>query len=228
MREDKYISLTFDDGWKSAIEGADPLLLKHGMPGTFYVITSMLGKEHTLYMDQTDINVLHRHGHEIGSHTRSHLHLVGLPSEKAYFEIKQGKNDLRHMGFFPKTFAYPYGEWGPNTVKFVREAEFEAARTTTRGYNDEHIHPLLLKAFGVKMEDSHLLVRAWIKNFLESDGSWMILFFHQIEPIEVLKEKEWIYGTTPEVLGDTLNYIEKEKVTVLTVAEGIKKIRRTA
>jgi len=224
---DKIISLTFDDGWKSAIQEAEPLLLRYGMPATFYIISDRVPDKHTEYMNVSDLRTLVTHGHEIGVHTRSHKYLTELTNGEVWYEITEGLNDLLAFGFKPRTFAYPYGEWNPYIVKQVREAGFFAARSIERGVNDENVNHLLLRAFAVREEHSLEEVVLWISEFLRNESKWLILYFHQIEKAEVLRERKWIYGTTPVIFEGILAFLKKEGVAVVTLENGMERLLKT-
>lgn len=217
------VSLTFDDGWKSAIEHAFPLLEKYRVPATFYVISEKVGPEHQEYMDVGDLRTLVAHGHEIGSHTRFHKHLPGLPDAEVWDEISRGAEDLRLLGFESRTFAYPYGDWNPYVVKQVREAGFFGARTIERGINDAKTNHLLLRVYAVRETHTTEDVRVWIRSAREK-GGWLILCFHQIESAVTLREREWIYGSIPDVLGGILNYLTAEEIEVVTVEQGLERL----
>ena len=220
------VSLTLDDGWKSAVEHAFPLLTKYDVPATFYIISKTLNDtEFPLYMNSGDLNLLASHGHEIGIHTRSHLHLPELPETEAWTEIVEGREDLRILGFDSDTFAYPFGEWTPRIVKLVREAGFLAARSIVDGFNNETTNPLLLRCKHVVEDTLESDIREWIDEAVRKNV-WLILMFHQIEERRVLEEKKWIYGTTPHVLESTLNYIQKSRIEPLTVREGMERLIR--
>jgi peptidoglycan/xylan/chitin deacetylase (PgdA/CDA1 family) len=220
-----FISLTFDDGWKSGITTAHPLLERYRMPATFYIISERIDDgRFPEYMNLADLQKIAGSGHEIGSHTKSHKHLPELSQPEIWTEIFDGLTDLRAHGFQPGTFAYPYGEWNPYIVKQVREAGFFAARSIIDDtFNDERTNPLLLRGRGVHEEHSVQQVVDWIKEAVEAK-TWLILIFHQIEPAAALREKEWIYGTTPEVLEQILAHIHKENIQVLTLEKGMEKL----
>jgi hypothetical protein len=55
-------------------------------------------------------------------------------------------------------------------------------------------------------------------------GGWLILYFHQIEPADVLNDKKWIYGTTSAILDEILNYLKKNRIEVLTVEKGMERL----
>lgn len=218
------VSLTFDDGWKSAIQNAYPLLHKHGAVGTFYIISKCLDDtEFPEYMNVMDVRVLHMNGHEIGSHTRSHKHLPELSEQEAYDEIVDGKKDLEKHGFWPKTFAYPYGDWNPYVVKQVREAGFLAARSIIKHYNQAQTNPYLLGCEHVNQKTTLREIKEWVDS-MENAPIWLILMFHQIEPTEVLNKRKWIYGTTPRVLDQTLRYLRDANIRVMTVKDAMDQL----
>jgi peptidoglycan/xylan/chitin deacetylase (PgdA/CDA1 family) len=68
---------------------------------------------------------------EVGSHTVMHPFLSALPLDLQRQEIQQGKARLEEiLGHPVKSFAYPYGDFAPETVALVEEAGFERACST--------------------------------------------------------------------------------------------------
>lgn len=64
----KYALITFDDGYKSDLEKALPILEKYRVPAVFFVITSFIGRDG--YLSQEDILKLSKSEYAyIGSHT---------------------------------------------------------------------------------------------------------------------------------------------------------------
>ena len=219
-----YMSLCLDDGWKSAAMAAYPLLARYGMPATFYIISEMIDDvKYPQYMNVDDLRMLVENGHELGSHTRSHQHLITLTDEEVWAEITGGWDDMRALGFEPRSFAYTYGEWSPYVVKQVWESGFAMARSIERGVNDRRTNPMLLRANGVREADSISQVAEQICQ-AQLKGGWFILYFHQIEPPEVLRENGWIYGTTPNVLEGILAYIQNAGIQVVTVEKGMERM----
>jgi hypothetical protein len=104
------IALTFDDcsvdNWYKYL----PLLDSFGVKATFYV-----SSYHTLTQQQKEkLKQIQQHGHEIGYHTTFHNNLSeylckhGL-KELLDIEIYQDLKKMNRDGFYPTTFAYPYG-----------------------------------------------------------------------------------------------------------------------
>ena len=68
---------------------------------------------------------------EIGCHTVTHPALTERSKLVQQAEIGEGRLACADMiGRMPTTFAYPFGDYDPQTVGLVREAGFEAACTT--------------------------------------------------------------------------------------------------
>ena len=67
---------TFDDGNSSDLEIAAPTLAKYGMLGLFFPCTGRIGQKY--YLDASDIRILARMGHGIGSHGVDHVRWTSL------------------------------------------------------------------------------------------------------------------------------------------------------
>jgi peptidoglycan/xylan/chitin deacetylase (PgdA/CDA1 family) len=91
-----------------------------------------------LMMTPAQISKLSRAGMEIGAHTVHHPILACVDDEEAREEIVGSKRALEEITGSPVTmFAYPNGkpgrDYGPQHVRFVREAGFKAAVSTING-----------------------------------------------------------------------------------------------
>jgi peptidoglycan/xylan/chitin deacetylase (PgdA/CDA1 family) len=119
---DHAVALTFDDGFTSFAEVAAPLLARHKLPATVFVVTEHVGGTNawrgvcatdipTLpLMDWADLGRISDMGFEIGAHTRTHPHLTDLSPAEAADEIDGSADRIeRELGIRPTTFSYPYG-----------------------------------------------------------------------------------------------------------------------
>ena len=104
------IALTFDDysidNWYKYL----PLFDSFHVKATFYI-----SQYHRLNAEQKNkLRIIESRGHEIAYHTTTHpnmlqyLQLIGMDNLVQY-EIYDDLNKMNHDGFYPKTFAYPYG-----------------------------------------------------------------------------------------------------------------------
>ena len=102
---ERALAVTFDDGYRSVLEGAVPVLGELGLPGTVFVPTDFVGaagamswpgidrwvgtpdEGELLPMDWEQLGELMSRGWEIGSHTRSHPHLTELSDDALMEEL---------------------------------------------------------------------------------------------------------------------------------------------
>ncbi len=109
---DPGIALTFDDrridNWFTYL----PFLDSAGVKATFYI-----SSYHLLTTKQKErLAVIQNHGHEIAFHTANHYNLQDYVykyghsfDELIRYEINDELKLMNNDGFYPTTFAYPYG-----------------------------------------------------------------------------------------------------------------------
>ncbi len=125
--------LTVDDGFRSFLRVL-PMLEEYGFPVTLFINTDAVGG--ASYLDWDEIRDLAARGVEIGNHSAAHLHMVdrwGAESEQQ--RLQRLREDLqrartaflRHLGFAPDLFAYPYGEYDPAVQNLLKSLGFRAA-----------------------------------------------------------------------------------------------------
>lgn len=102
--------LTFDDGNKSDVDIALPLLKKYGVKAIFFIVTDFIGKDGYITID--DIKTLHRSGMTIGSHSKSHNDLTLCSIEQVRHELEASKAYLEKLLKVKiDHFSIPYGEY---------------------------------------------------------------------------------------------------------------------
>ena len=126
--KDRSVSITIDDAYLSVYTKAWPILKRLKLPFTLFVSTDVIDNNFSNYMNWNQIRELVDHGVLIGSQTKSHPHLHRLSSKQILNEIEySNKRFIEELGFKPKLFAYPYGEYDNKTIKIVEGSGFEAA-----------------------------------------------------------------------------------------------------
>ena len=119
----RFVSITFDDGLVEGARKAVNVLTEFGTKATFYVVTGWIRPNHVRIRDPwnsqrdhgswSDWQAIEDDGHEIGSHTLSHINATG---KKARFvpillrrELRHSYNDLtRHLKTPPVSIAMPW------------------------------------------------------------------------------------------------------------------------
>ena len=109
INNDKVIMLGFDDGWKSQITYAKPILDKYGFKASFFVVCNYVNSGEIRRMNWQDIARLQKDGMDIESHSMSHTpYLNILPQNGLNYEIGGSKQCLATHGYNSTIFAYPY------------------------------------------------------------------------------------------------------------------------
>ncbi|WP_169566879.1 polysaccharide deacetylase family protein [Sneathiella limimaris] len=125
---DRTVAITVDDAYLSVYEEAWPILREAGIPFTVFASTDHLNSQGGGYMNWAQIKEMADAGVTIGHHTASHAHLPALTREQVISEIERANQEFEtKLGFVPKLFAYPYGEYGTEIQNIVREFGFIAA-----------------------------------------------------------------------------------------------------
>ncbi len=137
-------AITFDDGFRSVLEHAGPVLAEAGFVAINYLVANRLGRsnEWDLGVDHTPESLMDRcevedwlgMGHEIGAHTLTHPHLDQISLEEAREEVGASKRKLEDLfGREVRHFAYPWGERNAAVVEMVQAAGYVTACTTEPG-----------------------------------------------------------------------------------------------
>jgi peptidoglycan/xylan/chitin deacetylase (PgdA/CDA1 family) len=129
----KTIVLTFDDGYADFYTGAFPVLEKHKMKATVYVMANFINRAG--YLTDKQIKALIASGLvEIGSHTLDHPDLRAMKKDLARKEIVDNKTRLeKEFGISAPSFAYPYGGFSKETIQMVKDAGYTSAVSVIPG-----------------------------------------------------------------------------------------------
>lgn len=131
---EKPVILTFDDGYVDNYQHAFPILGEFGYHGTFFIVTEFIDKAREGYMTWPMIEEMARAGHRMESHSRTHPDLRGMARDALIWEILGSQETLAaHIGYTPRYFCYPGGDYDAATIQMLRELDFWGAVTTTNG-----------------------------------------------------------------------------------------------
>ena len=188
---EKYIALSFDDGYTDNYTEAFPLLKKYGAKATFSVINNKIGGK--IYMNADQLKEMQRAGMEIASHTFSHNRLEDIDPIYLDWEIGTSKYDLEKR-LLPKdeqvkTLAYPCGSYNAKSIAKLKEFGYKAALTGNEFLNTPawfKEHPMEMCRL-IIMDDgknaytfASLLHRGYWRSYLKDRGidirffSWLL------------------------------------------------------
>jgi peptidoglycan/xylan/chitin deacetylase (PgdA/CDA1 family) len=120
------VVLTFDDGYEECATVILPILQRHNITATFYIVPGLVGQPG--YMSWEHVEELHHAGMEIGSHTVTHADLSGLSLDAAREEIVRSKALLEEaIGAPVYSFSYPAGNYTQALLPLIHEAGYTSA-----------------------------------------------------------------------------------------------------
>lgn len=240
------ISLTFDDAMRTQIENAAPVLEKHNLRGTFFVIT---GSSSTWPKRADDWRRLASEGNEIASHTVSHPclleriepHSQDYSPEMMHKELRESAREiLARLGTQRGlTFAYPCGNmsFGPPAEQarnqalytdYVAESYFAA-----RGYggegdvNPEELNILTVPDLGstagkvfpelLAMMQPAVRGHRWgIFAIHGVGGEWLPVSTETLDELASYLQHHTEIWTAP--FGDVIRYIQESKALAIRPA----------
>ena len=136
------VAVTFDDGYRSVLDLARPILDELGWPATLFAPTDYIGSDEPMQwpgiddwvgtpherellpLSWDDLRGLAGAGWEIGSHTRSHPHLTTLGDEELAAELVEAKSVCERELGQCTSIAYPYGDVDARVIAAARDAGY--------------------------------------------------------------------------------------------------------
>lgn len=209
------ISFTFDDSRASQANAA-LLLEARDLRGTFYVSSGRLGLPDYLTYEQ--VRRLQDAGHEVGSHTVSHLRLTTLDVDSQRRQVCGDRVALMDAGMRVTSLAYPYGDADATTRQVVIDCNFNSARDTgglrtpdscSSCPYAETVPPRdafsLRNAGSVKSTFTLADLQGYVLRAEAAGGGWLPLAFHEICPGTCPSTED--YGVTEATFTAFLDWV---------------------
>jgi peptidoglycan/xylan/chitin deacetylase (PgdA/CDA1 family) len=138
--------VTFDDGFLSVLERAQPVLTRLGLVATVFIPTAFMNRRQALVwngtdrwadtpfadelqgMDWDDLRSLDALGWEVGSHTCTHPRLTQLDHDAVHTQLLESRLECeRRLGVPCQAIAYPYGDVDGPVADAAGKAGYAAA-----------------------------------------------------------------------------------------------------
>lgn len=134
--------LTFDDGFADYAEHAVPIMQRHGLTATMYIVAgsvtdSGVSVDWITGLDPADapalltpdqIRDLHDRGWDIGSHSMVHHDLPTLSEAECLADLRESRELLSDLlGTAVTTLAYPFGRHAPHVRRAAEQAGYTLA-----------------------------------------------------------------------------------------------------
>jgi len=128
-------SLTFDDGYEDTMAALE-YLSANDVSATVFLPSDHIGKDNrwnfkapyiSKILSKDDVSVALSHGHEIGSHSKTHQCLVKLTNDELQEEIVASRKALEELiNGEVLFFAYPFGVHNEH-VRRIARSQYRAA-----------------------------------------------------------------------------------------------------
>jgi peptidoglycan/xylan/chitin deacetylase (PgdA/CDA1 family) len=208
------VSFSFDDFPRSAYTVGGSILRRCGGLGTYYVTPGLMSKTNELgkQFELNDLRALIEDGHELASHTRSHLSSRQVAFEEFQDDTQKGREAIAEIVGEKDSgnFAYPFG---CVTVEAKRKLgpQMVSCRGTIGGINGPEIDLNLLRANRLygginRLEQVRKLIQT-----NEREKGWLIFYTHDVS------ESPSAYGCTPMLLEASVSYAA-QRARIMTVA----------
>jgi peptidoglycan/xylan/chitin deacetylase (PgdA/CDA1 family) len=185
------VSLTFDDARQTQYSARAPLAA-HGMQGTFYANSGLVGSS-SYYMTWSQLHDLAADGNEITGHSLTHPHLTQLSTTDLQHEICDDRSNLLNQGFSPViSFAYPFSEYNSTVQSMVQQCGYTSGRRVggIRGSGcstcpfAETVPPLnrwaVRTATEIQTGTTLATMESYVTQAESNGGGWVVIVIHSV------------------------------------------------
>lgn len=207
------VTFSFDDFPKSAADTGAEIMDMYGAPAIYYACSGLAGGctlTGEQYTDE-DLIPLIQAGHEIGSHTHTHLDCARAPIEHVLGDIDRNLSELKQMGVTDSIqhFAYPYGETSL-ALKKKLTGRFTTCRGILPGYNTRSGDAMQLSAMELTPDDATTARAIDAIETARRKPGWLHIFTHDVS------NSPSPFGTRPASLKAVLEAARVADLQILT------------
>lgn len=131
---EKPVIITLDDGYLDNYENAFPILQRFGMEATFFVVTQFIDEERQEYLTWEMVEEMAAAGMRIEPHSKTHPDLSIAERDYVIYEALGSQETIAaHIGYTPRYFCYPGGQYTEETMTILGELNYWGALTTADG-----------------------------------------------------------------------------------------------
>jgi peptidoglycan/xylan/chitin deacetylase (PgdA/CDA1 family) len=208
------VSFTFDDFPRSALEIGGEILKSYGGCGTYYAAIGLMGGVGELgeYFRPEDLKSLLADGHELGSHTFSHLSC--RTSSFAAFQSDAMKGREAIINFTGRSgshqFAYPFGHFTLRAKGRIG-SQMNSCRSTIKGVNVSPVDLHMLRANCLYNRTTDFGSIDQLFRLNDRKRGWLIFYTHDI------RENPSPFGCTPCQFESVVRSAIRARAEILTV-----------
>lgn len=211
------VSFTFDDGYRSSLTKAAPVLAESGITGTEYITTGYIGSS-SEYMGWPEVSQLAGYGWEIGGHSVTHPLSTTITPAQMEQEAANSKQELLAHGFNANSYATPYGDYDSQVIQAIARHFTSHRPFFDTGYNTWPYDDYLLKVQQVQSGVSVATVKSYIDT-ARANNQWLVLVFHDIKDAPSSNPDDYEYGTSD--LRSIAQYVKGLNIKSVNVTDGL-------
>lgn len=193
------VAVTFDDGCREIYEHAFPILTKHKIPATVFVVTHYMESQRPFDFggyarsDQRPRPLNWGQVREmvasglitVGAHSHSHENLTRLAASAVREDVERCRGLIEErLGSSPRHFAYPWGVMNAEVKQIVGESFATAVRGGCAKNPYADIDMLSLWRRPVQQSDGFQLFRLKVRSYLDGEEYFRTLAVrHRTSPL---------------------------------------------
>jgi peptidoglycan/xylan/chitin deacetylase (PgdA/CDA1 family) len=181
LTTERFVVITFDDGYEDFYTAACPILREYGLSATVFLPSGLIGNQRLTfedkeYMSWAEVRDAASWGMQIGSHTVTHPKLEFLSTQEVDDEVGRSRQMIEdQVGRAVTSFSYPFA-FPQGNVAFVNHVRemlsrhgYENGVSTVIGTAHPHHDRFFLPRVPVNVYDDLKLFRAK----LEGGYNWL-------------------------------------------------------
>ena len=133
-----WVVLTIDDAYKSFYTNGLEIFKEYGYPFSLFVYVKATDEKYGDFMTWDMLKEVLPYG-EVELHSYSHPRLTNLTIEQIKADTQKSYEIFeKKMGYKPKFYAYPYGEYNDNVKEAIKDSGFEAILNQSSGATNKN------------------------------------------------------------------------------------------
>lgn len=165
---DPGVVLSFDDGWRGAVQRAAPALAERRMPAFFFVATGLIGRRY--FAGEPEWRSLDPSLFTIGSHGVTHRMLSDLPLGEIRAELRDSRRRLEDLLDRPvRWLSIPGGAVNRRVIQIAEAAGYDHIFTSALGMNPTHLGRRSIARAGVKRATDLASLERWLAGDLRRE-----------------------------------------------------------
>jgi peptidoglycan/xylan/chitin deacetylase (PgdA/CDA1 family) len=219
------VTFSFDDFPRSAYTAGGEILKSYGVRGTYYAAVGLMNTFNELgeQFRPSDLEALVADGHELASHTFSHISCRSIPNSAFLAEVEHGRKAIRELTGEQDSgnFAFPFGDFTVGARRSL-SANLASCRGILGGVNGPDVDLSLLRANSIygDIDDSGVVERLLDRTVRQK--GWLVFYSHDVQ------RNPSRFGCTPQLLESVVSQAIKVGARIMTVAEVLGELGATA